>query len=171
LFNPIFFTFYISIYFSFQYIFSDIQLSNEIDWRHLSNIVHAYDTYCLETFIQQRETKIFNRTSQILDEQSTNKYPTTLTTLTTSIILGISSFFNSLPAYYSLSRITRNYLFKTNIRPLIFPNIHELNQSCFSEPWQVKYKHILCIEISTRSYFLDSCLQIDVGIYVWSTII
>ncbi len=122
----------------------------------------------MKTFIQQRETKIFDRTLQISDEQSINKHPTTLTT---SIILGISSFFNSLPAYYSLSRITRNYLFKTNIRPLIFPNIHELNQSCFSEPWQVKYKHILCIEISTRSCFLDSCLQIDVGIYVRSTII
>jgi len=144
------------------------KFSEEIDWSHLSNIVYAYDTCCLKTFIQQRDTKIFNKASQASDHQSTSKH---LTTITTSIILGISLFFNSLPAYHSLSRVTRNYLCKTNIRPLMFPNLHELNQSCFSEPWQVKYEHILSIDISKRSCFLGSCLQIDLGIYVWSTII
>jgi hypothetical protein len=144
------------------------KFSEEIDWSHLSNIVYAYDTCCLKTFIQQRDTKIFNKASQTSDHQSTSKH---LTTITTSIILGISSFFNSLPAYHSLSYVTRNYLCTTNIRPLMFPNLHELNQSCFSEPWQVKYEHILSIDILTRSCFLGSCLQIDLGIYVWSTII
>ncbi len=121
--------------------------SEEIDWSHLSNIVYAYDTCCLKTFIQQRETLIFNRSSQILDQQSTNNHPTTLTM---SIVFAISSFLQSLPAFYSLPRTTRHYLCKTNIRPLIFPTIHELNQSCFSEPWQVTYGHLLYIYISIR---------------------
>jgi hypothetical protein len=115
------------------------EVSQEIDWRHLSNIVYAYDTYCLTTFIQQRATMIFNQTSQISDEQSTNKYPTTLAI---TIVIAISSFLKSLPAYYSLPRVTRNHLCKTNIPPLILPNTHELNQSCFSEPWQVKSEPI-----------------------------
>ncbi len=120
--------------------------SQEIDWSHLSNIVYAYDTCCLKTFTQQRETLIFNRSSQILDQQSTNKHPTTLTM---SIVLAISSFLQSLPAFYSLPHTTRNYLCKTNIRSLIFPTVHELNQSCYSEPWQVKIEQISLIYVST----------------------
>jgi hypothetical protein len=111
----------------------------EIDWCHLSNIVYAYDAYCSKTFIQQRDTMVFNKTSQISDEPSSNRYPTTLAM---SIILAFSSFFKALPAFYSLPRNIQNYLYKTNIRPLIFPNFYELNQSCFSEPWQVKRKKI-----------------------------
>ncbi len=114
---------------------NNIDFSQEIDWLHLSNLIYAYDSCCIETFIQQRSTIVFNRTLEISDEKSINKHPKTLTM---SIVVAISSFLKALPAYYSLPRTTRNYLSKTNIRPLIFPSVYELNQSCFSEPWQVK---------------------------------
>ncbi|CAF0903478.1 unnamed protein product [Adineta steineri] len=112
----------------------NIDLSAEIDWRHLSNIVYAYESCCIKTYVQQRSTVIFNRTPQSTNEQPYNIYPTTITM---SIVLAVSSFLKKLPAFYSLPRSTRNYLCKTNIRPLIFPNLHELNQTCFAEPWQV----------------------------------
>ncbi|CAF4218625.1 unnamed protein product, partial [Adineta steineri] len=115
-----------------QNILRDNYLSDEIDWRHLSNIVYAYESCCIKTYVQQRSSVIFNRTPQSPNEQPYNIYPTTITM---SIVLAVSSFLKTLPAYYSLPRSTRNYLCKTNIRPLIFPNLHELNQTCFAEPW------------------------------------
>lgn len=48
------------------------------------------------------------------------------------------SFLSSLPVIRSLSRDNRSYLCKHNIRSLIFLNYYELDQACFSEPWQVK---------------------------------
>ncbi|CAF1182699.1 unnamed protein product, partial [Adineta steineri] len=116
-----------------QHMVDNIDLSAEIDWRHLSNIVYAYESCCIKTYLRQRSTVIFNRTPQSPNEQPYNIYPTTITM---SIVLAVSSFLKTLPAYYSLPRSTRNYLCKTNIRPLIFPNLHELNQSCYAEPWQ-----------------------------------
>ncbi|CAF0892584.1 unnamed protein product [Adineta steineri] len=117
-----------------QNILGDNYLSNDIDWRHLSNIVYAYESCCIKTYLRQRSSVIFNRTTQSSNEQPYNIYPTTITM---SIVLAVSSFLKTLPAYYSLPRSTRKYLCKTNIRPLIFPNLHELNQSCYAEPWQV----------------------------------
>ncbi|CAF1537328.1 unnamed protein product, partial [Adineta steineri] len=117
-----------------QHMVNNIDLSAEIDWRHLSNIVYAYESCCIKTYVRQRSTVIFNRTPQSPNEQPYSIYPTTITM---SIVLAVSSFLKTLPAYYSLPRSTRNYLCKTNIRPLIFPNLHELNQTCFAEPWQV----------------------------------
>ncbi len=108
------------------------EFSSGIDWSHLSNIVTAYDSCCIKVFVQQRTTSIFNKTPPIPNEQSV--------ILPSSIVLAFSTFIKSLPAYYSLPRSARNHLRKTNIRPLIFPNVHELNQSCFSEPWQVNSK-------------------------------
>jgi hypothetical protein len=119
-------------------MFNNSELSEDIDWCHLSNIVYAYDVYCSKTFSQQREEMIFNPESQPVEEQSSNRHPKTLTTC---VVLAISSFLKSLPAFYSLPRSTRINLCKTNIRPLIFPNVHELNQSCYSEPWQVNFFH------------------------------
>ncbi|UJR27533.1 hypothetical protein I4U23_008816 [Adineta vaga] len=69
----------------------------------------------------------------VLDNQSISIYPTAATM---AIVLSVSAFLKALPAYHSLPRSIRNYLCKTNIRPLIFPSIHELNQSCFHEAWQ-----------------------------------
>ena len=120
------------LFFFLQHIFNDSHLSDEIDWCHLSNIVTAYDVYCLQTYSKQRSTIVLDRTPPLSNEQPA--------TLTSSIVLAFSTFIKSLPAYYSLPRSARNHLSKTNIRPLIFPNIHELNQSCFSEPWQVNRK-------------------------------
>ncbi|UJR27535.1 hypothetical protein I4U23_008817 [Adineta vaga] len=116
-----------------QRIFIDVKLSADIDWNHLSNIVYAYDSCCIKTYIRQRSTTVFTNESQVLDNQSISIYPTAATM---AIVLSVSAFLKALPAYHSLPRSIRNYLCKTNIRPLIFPSIHELNQSCFHEAWQ-----------------------------------
>ena len=55
-----------------------------------------------------------------------------------TIVSCATSFLQSLPAFYSLSRSARNYLLRVNLRPLIFPNLHELTQNCYAEPWQVE---------------------------------
>ncbi|CAF0927227.1 unnamed protein product [Adineta steineri] len=52
-----------------QNILRDNYLSDEIDWRHLSNIVYAYESCCIKTYVQQRSTVIFNRTPQSPNEQ------------------------------------------------------------------------------------------------------
>lgn len=106
----------------------------QFEWRHLSNVVSSYDTNCVKQFIEKRSKIIFNQ------KECPNSDPIVVaqpTTITTSIAASFSSFFQSLPAFQSLSRATQSYLCKINIRPLIFPNIYELNQSCFSETWQV----------------------------------
>ncbi len=138
------------------------KFSEEIDWCHLSNIVYAYDTYCSKTFTQQRAEIVFNKELHALDQQSSNRYPTTLTMC---IVLAIASFLKSLPAFYLLPRSTRIYLCKTNIRPLIFPNFHELNQSCYSEPWQVDFhfQHISFIYKLNKIKFSRSMLTMQRG--------
>lgn len=128
----------------------------------MSNIVYAYDAYCSKAFAQQRSEIIFNKASQTLEEQSNNTHPTTLTMC---IVLAVSAFLKSLPAFNSLPRLTRSYLCKTNIRPLMFPNIHELNQSCFSEPWQVDFhfQHISSIDKLNKIKFSRLLLTIQHG--------
>ncbi|CAF1270687.1 unnamed protein product [Adineta ricciae] len=117
-----------------RYIINDIDLLATIDWTHLSNISYAYDSCCVKSYVRQRAATIFNGAPSVSDDQSISIYPTAVTT---SIVLSVSSFLKSLPAYYSLPRVIRNYLCKTNIRPLIFPNIYELQQCCYHEPWQM----------------------------------
>ena len=109
------------------------------EWGHLSNIIVCYDTQCVKQFIEKRSTMIFNRENQLGDQPTILAQPTTITT---SITTSFTSFFQSLPAFQSLSRGTQLYLCRVNIRPLIFPNICELNQSCFAEPWQVNGKYL-----------------------------
>lgn len=55
-----------------------------------------------------------------------------------SVVNSLLLFIKSLPAFHSLSRSIQSFLCLSNLRRLIFVNLHELNQSCFSEPWQVK---------------------------------
>ena len=129
----------ISSYFSLKHLINSIDLSAEIDWRHLSNIVYAYDSCCVKTYVRQRSTVVFNTSPQPPHEQPINIYPTTMTM---SVVLSLSSFLKTLPSYYSLPRATRSYLCKTNLRPLIFPSIHELNQSCYAEAWQVRCRSV-----------------------------
>ncbi|CAF4052486.1 unnamed protein product, partial [Adineta steineri] len=52
-----------------QNILGDNYLSNDIDWRHLSNIVYAYESCCIKTYLRQRSSVIFNRTTQSSNEQ------------------------------------------------------------------------------------------------------
>ncbi len=128
----------------------------------MSNIVYAYDAHCSKAFAQQRSEIIFNKASQTLEEQSTNTHPTTLTMC---IVLAVSAFLKSLPAFNSLPHLTRSYLCKTNIRPLMFPNIHELNQSCFSETWEVDFhfQHISSIDKLNKIKFSRLLLTIQHG--------
>lgn len=58
------------------------------------------------------------------------------------IISSVLSFLQSLPAFYSLTKSARNYLCKTNLRPLIFPNVRELDQCCFASSWQVRNNNL-----------------------------
>lgn len=55
-----------------------------------------------------------------------------------SISMSLARFLKALPTFQALSRNNQNYLCKNNLRRLIFLNQHELKQSCFFEPWQVK---------------------------------
>jgi hypothetical protein len=55
-----------------------------------------------------------------------------------NLTVSLFSFLRSLPAFHSLSQINRIYLSKNNLRLLLFLNMFELNQTCYSEPWQVK---------------------------------
>jgi hypothetical protein len=47
------------------------------------------------------------------------------------------SFISSIPVIQLLSNSNRFYLCKHNIRSLIFPNLHEIEQTCFTESSQV----------------------------------
>ena len=109
---------------------SKTQVLNESDWRHLSNIVSTYDTHCLNTYIQRRA---------IL----TNPYAHTpiehAMILSMNLTASLYAFLRSLPVFHSLARDNQIYLCKCNFFVLFFPNFFELKQTCFSEPWQVKF--------------------------------
>jgi hypothetical protein len=47
-------------------------------------------------------------------------------------------FLASIPTVKSLRKSDRMFLCRHNIRPLILLNSHELDQLCYTEPWQVK---------------------------------
>ncbi|CAF3363779.1 unnamed protein product [Rotaria sp. Silwood1] len=114
-----------------QHMVNNNDLVSRIDWRHLSNIVYAYDICCVKTYLEQRINMFADNISQ--EEQLMKNYGMLPMILTISL----TSFLRSLPAFQSLSRSNQAFLCKNNIRRLIFVNLHELNQSCFSEPWQV----------------------------------
>ncbi|CAF1135369.1 unnamed protein product [Rotaria sordida] len=120
-----------------QHIENNNDLISKLDWRHLSNIVYAYDTCCVETYLEQRVNMFAHDISQ--KELLMKHYGV----LPMSLIISLISFLRSLPAFQSLVRSNQSFLCQNNIRRLIFANLHELNQSCFSEPWQIAiYKSI-----------------------------
>jgi hypothetical protein len=137
-------------------------LLNEIDWCHLSNIVYAYDTHCLKTYVEQRGKMLFYGTSE--HERTIEDY----SVFPISVTLSISAFARSLPAFQSLSRSVQNFLCENNLRRLIFMNLHELNQSCFSESWQVNNDQIEFIHIKIIFYSIDCYLSNRLGITLWS---
>jgi hypothetical protein len=104
----------------------------------LSNIVSAYDTYCLKSYIQQRSTNYADETTSSQREYMPMKHHTALPM---SLTIALSSFIRSLPAFHCLSRTHQNIVCDRNLRPLLFLNMFELNQTCFSEPWQVKQEN------------------------------
>ena len=110
------------------------KLLQSFEWNHLSNIIFAYDNNCIKQFVEKRSATVIKPTVSANGDLVITPQPTAITA---SIASSVSLFFQSLPAFCSLSRSTRTFLCKANIRPLIFPNVHELNQSCFAEPWQV----------------------------------
>ncbi|CAF3122118.1 unnamed protein product [Rotaria sp. Silwood2] len=117
-----------------QCIVNNDKLLRESDWCHLTNIVSAYETHCLKTYIQKCSDMYNNETTSSMHIHAPSKYCTAIPmTLTASLC----SFLQSLPAFHSLSQINRTFLCKNNLRSLLFPNMFELRQSCFSEPWQM----------------------------------
>ncbi|UJR21641.1 hypothetical protein I4U23_024718 [Adineta vaga] len=117
-------------------IISKSDLLNEIDWMHVSNIVSMYDSQCLKHYIQERMNTL-NILSNVTDEAQFNidYHATTTVNKMTSFIL----FISTIPTVKSLPKDDRIYLCKHNIRPLILLNSHELDQQCYSEPWQLIY--------------------------------
>jgi len=95
----------------------------------------AYDTYCLKNYIQQRTT-IFNAHTDIPDDPyvKLNYHASTTINKMSSFML----FLASIPTVKSLRKSDRMFLCRHNIRPLILLNSHELDQLCYTEPWQVK---------------------------------
>lgn len=116
----------------------DNQYLRDSDWRHLSNVVSAYETYCLQTYVKQRSAMFNNETKSYLYESMPMKPYTALPMCLTASVF---SFIRSLTAFHSLSQVNQNYLTKNNLCTLLFPNMFELNQTCYSEPWQVKYSN------------------------------
>lgn len=106
------------------------------DWNHLSNIVSAYETHCLETFVQQRMTMYPIERSSI--DQSYGKH---LVDLPMSFMISLREFLHSLPLYHTLKRIDQIYLNHVNLRPLIFMNMFEIRQTCYFESWQNEFDH------------------------------
>ena len=106
-------------------------LLTEIDWTHLSNIVAAYETYCIKTYMAEREKMLFPETPP--QERTIEDYAM----LPMSVTRALSTFIRSLPAFQTLPRPVQKALCEGNLRRLIPMNLHELNQSCFTEPRQV----------------------------------
>lgn len=107
----------------------------ENDWILLSNIVQAYDNYCLKFYTERRHLLTIDE----IETFSKLKYHAA------SILNQISSFLsflNSMPIIQNLDHDDRIYLCKHNIRPLIFPHRHELEQTCFSESWEAKINNL-----------------------------
>ncbi|CAF1632411.1 unnamed protein product [Rotaria magnacalcarata] len=106
----------------------------EVDWAHLSNVVYAYETYCLKNYIQKR-TNMFTAQMQIPEDSNVkiNYHAST----TVNNITSFRTFLSSIPPVQTLSPSERTFLCKHNIRPLILLNLHELEQLCYSEPWQL----------------------------------
>ena len=94
----------------------------------------SYDIHCLKNYVQRR-TDIFNNQMNIPEDPSVkiNYHASTIINTMTSFI----SFLSSIETVQTLPKSDRIYLCKHNIRPLILPNLHELGQLCYTEPWQV----------------------------------
>ncbi|CAF1094896.1 unnamed protein product [Adineta steineri] len=121
-------------------ILSKRVLLHETDWNDISNIVIAYETYCLKNYIQQREN-IYHSQSQISDDDGSakiNHHASTTINKMTSFLL----FLSTIPTVKLLPKSDRIFLCKHNIRPLILLNSHELDQLCYSEPWQLMYDNL-----------------------------
>ncbi|CAF4181302.1 unnamed protein product [Rotaria sp. Silwood2] len=114
-------------------------LLHETDWTHLSNIVFAYETHCLKNYIQRRKN-LFNTKMQIPNDPNVkiNYHSST----TVNNLTSFTSFLSSIPTIQTLAKSDRMFLCKHNIRPLILLNLHELEQLCYSEPWQLTYDNL-----------------------------
>ncbi|UJR21642.1 hypothetical protein I4U23_024719 [Adineta vaga] len=118
-----------------QFITNKNVLISESDWCHISNIISAYETYCLTTYLHQRSIMPMNDT--FLENKNLSLRPSTV--LPMSITMALFAFLHALPATRSLSHMNQTYLCKNNLRSLLFPNTFELNQLCFKEPWQTSF--------------------------------
>lgn len=113
--------------FAFQSSIVDEKFSlTENDWMILSNVVNSYENFCLKTYVEKRRR---------FDDDEDHFISFCLNNINPFV-----SFLSSIPAVKNLSSADRIYLCKQNVCPLIFANLHELEQTCFSEPWQVDVK-------------------------------
>ena len=144
-----------------QCLTNDSGLLRESDWRHLSNVVSAYETHCLKTYLQQRSAVFLSGRSSDNEHLSLQHH----TTLPMNLTMSLFAFLGALPAARSLSFMNQTYLSKHNLRSLLFPNMFELSQLCFTEPWQVK-PGVPVYE--TLSFLLDLPGAIDMEMDLWA---
>ena len=130
---------------------NNVEISSDIDWNQLSEIMNTYETHSIQTFLDQQSNEIFKDRVPPVDpvaiEHCSNMF-------TTSLTLSTLTFVRSLTEFQSLSSTSQNELCSTNIEPLLLLNLHELNHSCYSEPWQVM-KCEVCFLTKTRKYFFS----------------
>ncbi|UJR27536.1 hypothetical protein I4U23_008818 [Adineta vaga] len=124
-------------------------LLNEIDWQHLSNVKYAYDTHCLKVYLERCAT-VFS--SEIFQEKSAVEY---YSSLPSNLAYSLLSFVKTLPAFQSLSRNQQISICKNNLRRLMLVNNYELNQSCFSESWQIDFRHNCWQFLSGQELYKD----------------
>ncbi|CAF3382969.1 unnamed protein product [Rotaria socialis] len=106
----------------------------ESDWCHLLNTIATYYIHCLKTYISQRSTVFADETTLYQHQPTPLKH---FTTLPMNLAASLCSFFSSITNLSFSIKHKSNYLCKNNLRSLLFPNIIEIGQSCFSEPWQI----------------------------------
>jgi len=78
-------------------------------------------------------------------------------TIRVNNITALLKFLISIPSIQSLPYHERLFLSRHNVRPLIFLNLLELEQTCFSESWQVICVIIivLCIDFVAVFFFFS----------------
>ena len=119
-----------------------------MDWRLLSNIVYSYENYCLKLYTQHRNKIKFSE-----DSLSKIEYHQSLRINNMKSLL---SFLYSIPIIRSLSKTNRIYLCQHNIRLLIFPNLHEIEQTCFAESFQINQDNKAAEYVYGKEIFADS---------------
>lgn len=124
----------------------------EKDWTFLSNIVGAYENYCLNMFRDNRQQMFHN---PVKDLNSSIAKIDHHMKIRLNNITSLLKFLTSIPLIQSLPYSERYFLSRYNIRPLILLNLFEIEQTCFAESWQTNIDNQAAEYVYGREIFLD----------------